>query len=133
MTNIPLRPDLGVLQSCQENTSSSFQSKLQISPPSSNEPISPQLLNPLLDNISDVPSRPSNPQPLQIHPSLDITLSLSPITPLDHIHDTHSHHLHHSSTTIRATLFTTTTDYMGQLAYVAFHNRTLFYNPKRCR
>nr|GEW39738.1 pentatricopeptide repeat-containing protein [Tanacetum cinerariifolium] len=31
---------------------------------------------------------PLNPQPLQIHPSLDITLSLSPITLLDHIHDT---------------------------------------------
>ncbi|GJV46454.1 hypothetical protein Tco_1430990 [Tanacetum coccineum] len=72
----------------QENTSSSFQSKLQISPPSSNEPTSPQPLNPLLDNISDVPPRPLNPQLLQSHPSLDITLSLSPITPLDHIHDT---------------------------------------------
>ncbi|GJW74320.1 DNA helicase PIF1-like protein [Tanacetum coccineum] len=71
--------------SSQENTSSSFQSKLQISPPSSNEPTSPQPLNPLLDNISDVPPRPSNPQLLQSHPSLDITLSLSPITPLDHI------------------------------------------------
>ncbi|GJS83473.1 zf-CCHC domain-containing protein [Tanacetum coccineum] len=32
----------------------------------------------------------SNPQPLQIHPSLDITLSLSPIIPLDHILDTPS-------------------------------------------
>ncbi|GJS94427.1 hypothetical protein Tco_0801395 [Tanacetum coccineum] len=31
-----------------------------------------------------------NPQPLQSHPSLDITLSLSLITPLDHIHDTPS-------------------------------------------
>ncbi|GJR36319.1 hypothetical protein Tco_1212003 [Tanacetum coccineum] len=31
---------------------------------------------------------PSNPQPLQSHPSLDIALSLSPITPLDHTHDT---------------------------------------------
>ncbi|GJR61119.1 zf-CCHC domain-containing protein [Tanacetum coccineum] len=38
----------------------------------------------------DVPLRPLNPQPLQSHPSLDITLSLSPITPLDHIHDTPS-------------------------------------------
>ncbi|GKD81904.1 hypothetical protein Tco_1348743 [Tanacetum coccineum] len=76
--------------SSQENTSSSFQLKLQISPPSSNEPISPQPLNPLLDNISDVPSRPSNPQPLQSHLSLDITLSLSPIIPLDHILDTSS-------------------------------------------
>ncbi|GJR82541.1 hypothetical protein Tco_0153326 [Tanacetum coccineum] len=52
------------------------------------EPTSPQPLNPLLDNISDVPPRPSKPQPLQSHPSLDITLSLSPITPLDHILDT---------------------------------------------
>nr|GEW00633.1 hypothetical protein [Tanacetum cinerariifolium] len=36
------------------------------------------------------PHVPLNPQPLQSHPSLDITLSLSPITPLDHIHDTSS-------------------------------------------
>nr|GEV35855.1 hypothetical protein [Tanacetum cinerariifolium] len=42
----------------------------------------------MLDNILDVPPRPSNPQPLQSHPSLDITLSLSPMTPLDHILDT---------------------------------------------
>ncbi|GJY95858.1 hypothetical protein Tco_0512219 [Tanacetum coccineum] len=55
--------------SSQENTSSSFQSKLQISPPSSNEPTSSQPLNPLLDNISDVPPRPLNPRPLQSHPS----------------------------------------------------------------
>ncbi|GJQ94681.1 hypothetical protein Tco_0005820 [Tanacetum coccineum] len=80
-------PSANQTSSSQENTSS-FQSKLQISPPSSNEPTSPQLLSPLLNNISDVPPRPSNPQPLQSHPSLDITLSLSPITPLDHIHDT---------------------------------------------
>ncbi|GJU48950.1 hypothetical protein Tco_1218505 [Tanacetum coccineum] len=73
--------------SSQENTSS-FQSKLQISPPSSNEPTSPHPLNPLLENILDVPPRPLNTQPLQSHPSLDITLSLSPITHLDRIHDT---------------------------------------------
>ncbi|GKF55312.1 hypothetical protein Tco_0165652, partial [Tanacetum coccineum] len=53
----------------------------------SNEPTSPQPLNPLLDNISNVPPRPLNHQPLQSHPSLDNTLSFSPITPLDHIHD----------------------------------------------
>ncbi|GKD56361.1 hypothetical protein Tco_1289748, partial [Tanacetum coccineum] len=63
--------------SSQENTSSSFQSKLKISPPSSNEPTSPQPLNSLLNNIS------SNPQPLQSHPSLDITLSLSPFENLE--------------------------------------------------
>ncbi|GKC51260.1 hypothetical protein Tco_1074005 [Tanacetum coccineum] len=83
-------PSTNQTLSSQENTSSSFQSKLQISPPSSNEPTFPQPLNPLLDNISNVPSRPLNPQPLQSHLSLDITLSLSPITPLDHIHDTTS-------------------------------------------
>ncbi|GKB25341.1 hypothetical protein Tco_0864742 [Tanacetum coccineum] len=81
-------PSTNQTSSSQENTSSYFQSKLQILPPSSNEPTSPQPLNPLLENISDVPPRPLNPQPLQSHPSLDITLSLSPITPLDHIHDT---------------------------------------------
>nr|GEU66322.1 hypothetical protein [Tanacetum cinerariifolium] len=73
--------------SSQENTCTSFQSKLQILQPSSNEPTSPHPLNPLLDNILDVPHRPLNPKPLQSHPSLDITLSLLPITPLDQIHD----------------------------------------------
>ncbi|GJW02309.1 hypothetical protein Tco_1561165 [Tanacetum coccineum] len=62
---------------------SSFQSKLQILPPSSNEPTSHQPLNPLLNNIFGVPPRPSNPQPLQSHPSLDITLSLSPFENLE--------------------------------------------------
>ncbi|GJS89494.1 ribosomal protein S6e [Tanacetum coccineum] len=76
--------------SSQENTSSFFHSKLQISLPSSHEPTSPPHLNPLLDNITDVPHRPLNPQPLQSHPSLDITLSLSPITHLYHTHDTTS-------------------------------------------
>ncbi|GKC88126.1 hypothetical protein Tco_1148775 [Tanacetum coccineum] len=74
--------------SSQEKTSSSFHSKLQISPPSSHEPTSPHNLNPLLDNILDVPPRPINPHPLQSHPYLDITLSLSPIIPLHHMHDT---------------------------------------------
>ncbi|GJT88466.1 hypothetical protein Tco_1070183 [Tanacetum coccineum] len=44
----------------------------------------------LRDEHRDVPPKPLNPQPLQSHPSLDITLSLSPITPLDHTHDTTS-------------------------------------------
>ncbi|GKE32839.1 hypothetical protein Tco_1452161, partial [Tanacetum coccineum] len=44
----------------------------------------------LLDNISDVPPRPSIPQPLQIYPSVDNTLSLSPITPLYQFLDTPS-------------------------------------------
>ncbi|GKC62856.1 ribonuclease H-like domain-containing protein, partial [Tanacetum coccineum] len=71
-------------------TSSSFESKPQSSPPSSNDTPSPQPSNPFLNDIMDAPPRPSNPIPLQIHPSLDITLSLSPITPFDHILDTPS-------------------------------------------
>nr|GFA87256.1 hypothetical protein [Tanacetum cinerariifolium] len=71
-------PSINDTSTSQEDTPSSFQSNLLISPPSSNEPTSPQPLNPLLDNISDVPPRPSNPQPFQSHPSLDITLTLSP-------------------------------------------------------
>ncbi|GKA24875.1 hypothetical protein Tco_0710908 [Tanacetum coccineum] len=121
----PNAPSTNQTSLSQENTSSSFQSKLQISPPSLNEPTSPQLLNPLLDNISDVPPRPSNPQLLQIHPSLDITLSLSPITPLDHIHDIPSppsppqpqppiigHPLYYN--------------YHGSTYICCFHNQTLF-------
>ncbi|GJY18549.1 hypothetical protein Tco_0390040 [Tanacetum coccineum] len=86
-----------------------------------NEPTSPQPLNPLLDNISDVPPRPLNPQPLQSHPSLDITLSLSPITPLDHIHDTPSPPSpQQPQPHIMGPLYTYNTyDDMGQIAYVA--------------
>ncbi|GJR47743.1 putative ribonuclease H-like domain-containing protein [Tanacetum coccineum] len=69
-------------------TSSSFESKSHSLPPSYTP--SPQPTNPFLDDILDAPLRPSNQLPLQSYPSLDITLSLSPITSLDHILDTPS-------------------------------------------
>ncbi|GJZ33688.1 hypothetical protein Tco_0579124 [Tanacetum coccineum] len=114
--------------SSQENTSSSFQSKLQISPPSSNEPTSPHSLNPLVDNISNVPPRPLNPQPLQSHPSLDITLSLSPITPLDHIHDTPSlpSSPQPQPPIMGHPLYYNNYDYHGSNCICCFHNQTLF-------
>ncbi|GKA23323.1 hypothetical protein Tco_0709285 [Tanacetum coccineum] len=71
-------------------TSSLFESKSQYSSLSSKDTHSPQLSNPFLNDIMDAPPRPLNPFPLQSHPLLDITLSLSPITPLDHILDTPS-------------------------------------------
>ncbi|GJS07314.1 hypothetical protein Tco_0364110 [Tanacetum coccineum] len=71
-------------------TSSSFESKPQSSTPTSNDTPSPQPFNPFLENVMDAPPRPSHPLPLKSHPPLDITLSLSPITPLDHILDTPS-------------------------------------------
>ncbi|GJX60223.1 hypothetical protein Tco_0291613 [Tanacetum coccineum] len=115
--------------SSQENTSSSFHSKLQISPPSSNEPTSPHHLNPLLDNISNVPPRLLNPQPLQSHPSLDITLSLSPITPLDHIHDTPSPPSppQPQPPIMGHPLFYNYHDYHGSTCICCSHNRNLFF------
>ncbi|GJS83252.1 hypothetical protein Tco_0749793 [Tanacetum coccineum] len=71
-------------------TSSSFESKPHSSPFSSRNTPSPQPTNPLLGDLLDDPPRLSNPLPLQSHPSLDITLSLSPITPLDHMFETPS-------------------------------------------
>ncbi|GJX26969.1 hypothetical protein Tco_0233265 [Tanacetum coccineum] len=59
-------------------TSSSFESKPKYSPPSSSEPSFPKPSNLFLYDLLDVPPRPSNPIPLQMHPSLDTTLSLSP-------------------------------------------------------
>nr|GEY58496.1 alpha/beta hydrolases superfamily protein [Tanacetum cinerariifolium] len=51
---------------------------------------SPQPTDPFLDDPLDVPSRPSNPLPLQSNPYLDITISLSPITPFDNMFETPS-------------------------------------------
>ncbi|GJR56349.1 hypothetical protein Tco_1406870 [Tanacetum coccineum] len=115
--------------SSQENTSSSFHSKLQISPPSSHEPASLPHLNPLLDNIMDVPPIPLNPQPLQSYPSLDITLcpqSLILITLMTLHHHHHHHNLNHLSWAIL--FFTTIMTIIGQLAYVVLITET-FSSP----
>ncbi|GJU47684.1 hypothetical protein Tco_1217239 [Tanacetum coccineum] len=71
-------------------TSFSFESKPNSLLFSLRNTPSPQPTNPFLDDPLDAPSRPSNPFPLQSHPFLDITLSLSPITPLDHMFETPS-------------------------------------------
>ncbi|GJW96337.1 hypothetical protein Tco_0178145 [Tanacetum coccineum] len=116
--------------SSQENTSSFFHSKLQILPPSSHEPNSPHHLNPLLENILDVPPRPLNPQPLQSRPSLNITLSLSPITPLDHIHDTPSPPSPPppQPPIMGHPLFYNYHEYHGSTCICCFHNRNLHLN-----
>ncbi|GKB27588.1 hypothetical protein Tco_0866989 [Tanacetum coccineum] len=73
-------PSINQTSLSQDNTSSSFQSKLRILPPSSNKLTSPQPLNPLLENILDVPPKPLNPQPLQI-PLENLSSSPSPSPP----------------------------------------------------
>nr|GEY11863.1 retrovirus-related Pol polyprotein from transposon TNT 1-94 [Tanacetum cinerariifolium] len=60
-------------------TSSSFESKPQSSPPSSNDTTSPQPSIPFLMISWMFLQDPQTQIPLQSHPSLDITLSLSPI------------------------------------------------------
>ncbi|GJR32396.1 hypothetical protein Tco_1108628 [Tanacetum coccineum] len=121
-------PSTNQTSSSQENTSSFFQSKLQISLPSSNEPTSAQPLNPLLNNILDGPPRPLNPQPLQSHPSLDNILSLSPITPLDHIRDTPSPPSppQPQPPIMGHPLYYNYHDYHGSTCICCSHNRTLF-------
>ncbi|GJX96950.1 hypothetical protein Tco_0352748 [Tanacetum coccineum] len=119
-------PSTNQTSSSQDNTSSSFQSKLQISPSSSHEPTSPQPLNPLLENILDVPPRPLNPQPLQSLPSLDITLSLSPITPLENLSSPPSPSLPPPQPPIMGhPLYY---NYHESTCICCFHNRNLYLN-----
>ncbi|GKB16889.1 hypothetical protein Tco_0850812 [Tanacetum coccineum] len=81
--------------SSQGNTSSSFQSKLQTSPPSSNEPTYPHPLNPFLNNILDVPPRPLDPHHFKVillwisHSLCHQSLFLITFMTLHH------HHFHH--------------------------------------
>ncbi|GJR11525.1 hypothetical protein Tco_0794177 [Tanacetum coccineum] len=80
-----------------------------------------------VNSISDVSSRPSNPQPLQSHPSLDITLSLSPVTPLDHILDTPSPSPPQPQPPIMGhPLYYNYHDYHESTCICCSHNRTLF-------
>ncbi|GKE83807.1 hypothetical protein Tco_1557549, partial [Tanacetum coccineum] len=109
-------------------TSSSFDSKPQSSPLSSNDTPSPQPSNPFLDDIMDASPIPLNPLPFQSHPSLDITLSLSPITPLDHILDTPSPHSPPQPPLIGYLIFFNMFDYHGVNCLCCFHNRNLIFS-----
>ncbi|GJT06765.1 hypothetical protein Tco_0841227 [Tanacetum coccineum] len=109
-------------------TSSSFDSKPQSSPLSSNDTPSPQPSNPFLDDIMDASPIPLNPLPFQSHPSLDITLSLSPITPLDHILGTPSPHSPPQPPLIGYLIFFNMFDYHGVNCLCCFHNRNLIFS-----
>ncbi|GJT49323.1 hypothetical protein Tco_0975480 [Tanacetum coccineum] len=117
-------PSTNNTSSSQDNTPSFFQSKLQISPASSNEPASSQPLNPLLENISDVPPRPSNPQPLQSHPSLGITLPLSPFKNLET--SSPPSPPQPQPPIMGHPLYCNYHDYHGSTCICCSHNRTLF-------
>ncbi|GKB33706.1 hypothetical protein Tco_0873107 [Tanacetum coccineum] len=112
-------------------TSSLFESKPQSSPPSSNDTTSCQPSNPFLNDIMDVPLRPSNLIPLQSHPSLDITLSLSPITPLDRILDTTSLPSPQplpQPPLMGHPIYFNTFDYHGVNYFFCFHNQNLIFS-----
>nr|GEV79517.1 hypothetical protein [Tanacetum cinerariifolium] len=108
--------------------SSSFESKPQSSPPTFNDTPSPQPSNPFLENVMDAPPRPSHPLPLQSHPFLDITLSLSPITPLDHILDTPSPQPQPQPPLMGHPIYFNYYDYHGSTCLCCFHNRNLIFS-----
>ncbi|GJU42547.1 hypothetical protein Tco_1195504 [Tanacetum coccineum] len=110
-----------------DTTSSSFESKPHSSSRSSRNSPSSQPNNFFLDNPLDAPPRPSNPSPLQSHPSLDITLSLSPITPLNQILDTPSPPLNSSPPPPQPPImghpiYFNVLDYHGANCLYCFHN-----------
>ncbi|GJX17852.1 hypothetical protein Tco_0218684 [Tanacetum coccineum] len=110
-------------------TSSSFESKPQSSPPTSNNTPSPQPSNHFLENVMDAPPRPSHLLPLQSHPSLDITLSLSPITPLDHILDTSSPPSPQPQPPLMGhPIYFNCHDYHGSTSLYCFHNHNLIFS-----
>nr|GEZ00852.1 hypothetical protein [Tanacetum cinerariifolium] len=114
-------------------TSFSFESKSQSLPPTSNDIPFPQSSNPFLDNIMDAPPRPLNPIPLQSHHSLDITLSLSPITPLDHILDTPSPpslQPQPQPTLMGHPIYFNTLDYHRVNYHCCFQNQNLIFSLK---
>nr|GEV58208.1 hypothetical protein [Tanacetum cinerariifolium] len=112
-------------------TSSLFESKPQSSPPTSNDTLSPQPSNPFLENMMDAPPRPSHLILLQSHPSLDITLSLSPITPLDHTLETPSPSSPQSPPPpplIGHPVYFNYHDYHGSTCLSCFYNRNLVFS-----
>nr|GEW49238.1 hypothetical protein [Tanacetum cinerariifolium] len=108
--------------------SSSFESKPQSSPPTFNDTPSPQPSNLFLKNVMDAPPRPSHPLPLQRHPFLDITISLSPITPLDHILNTPSPQPQPQPPLMGHPIYFNYYDYHGSTCLCCFHNRSLIFS-----
>nr|GEX44490.1 hypothetical protein [Tanacetum cinerariifolium] len=106
-------------------TPSSFESKPHSLPLSSRNIPSPQPTNPFLDDPLDAPLRPSNPLPLQSHPSLDITLSISAITPLDHMFETSSPPPPPQPPLMGHPIFFNILDYHGAHCLCGFHNQNL--------
>ncbi|GJR14047.1 hypothetical protein Tco_0796699 [Tanacetum coccineum] len=78
-------------------------------------------------------ARPSNPQPLKSHPSLDIILSLSPITPLDHILNTPSPPSLQpppQPPPMGHPIYFNYYDYHGSTCLCCFHNRNLIFSVR---
>ncbi|GKD35978.1 hypothetical protein Tco_1251487 [Tanacetum coccineum] len=109
----------------------SFESKPQSLAPTSNDTPSTQPSNPFLENLMDAPPRPSHLIILQSHLSLDITLSLSPITPLDHILDTPSPpspQLPPQPPLMGHLIYFNYHDYHGLTCLCCFHNHNLIFS-----
>ncbi|GJT43364.1 hypothetical protein Tco_0952079 [Tanacetum coccineum] len=100
-------------------------------PYQTNPPSPDDIISYIQIDREDVPPRPSNPQPLQSHPSLDITVSLSPITPLDHIIDTPSPPSPQPQSQpplMGHPIYFNYHDYHGSTCLCCFHNRNLIFS-----
>ncbi|GKB09460.1 hypothetical protein Tco_0837772 [Tanacetum coccineum] len=131
LPNAPSKtPSTKDISSTFGTTSFLFKSKPQSSPHTSNDTPSPQPSNPFLENVIDAPPRPSHPLPLQSHPYLDITLSLSPITPFDHIFDTPSPPSPKppQPPLMGHPIYFNYHDYHGLTCLCCFHNRDLIFS-----
>ncbi|GJR18195.1 hypothetical protein Tco_0966722 [Tanacetum coccineum] len=84
-----------------------------------------QPTNPFLDDPLDAPLRPSSLLSLQSHPSLDITLSLSPITPLDHMFETQSPPLPPQPPLMGHPIYFNVLNYHGAHCLCFFNNQNL--------
>nr|GEU64871.1 pentatricopeptide repeat-containing protein [Tanacetum cinerariifolium] len=83
------------------------------------------------DGNGEGTSRTFKPQPLQSHPSLDITLSLSPITPFDHILDTSSQpspQPQPQPPLMVHPIYFNYHDYHGSIFLCCFHNRNRIFS-----
>ncbi|GJW03918.1 hypothetical protein Tco_1562774 [Tanacetum coccineum] len=126
LTIIPLRQLFVNISSDEDITTTPSPTTTSLSPTPLNAPSKTTSTN---QKSSNFPPRPINPQPLQSHPSLDITLSLSPITPLDHIHDTPSppSQPQPQPPIMGHPLFYNYHDYHGSTCICCSHNRNLFF------
>ncbi|GJV04327.1 hypothetical protein Tco_1337896 [Tanacetum coccineum] len=126
LTIIPPRQLFVDLTSDNENLSTPSPTTTSSSP---TPPNAPSQTTSTKETTSNVPPRPSNLQPLQSIPSLDITLSLSPITPFKNLSSPSSSSPPPPQPPIMGhSLYYNYHDYHESTCICRFYNRNLYLN-----